>query len=341
MDLLANIWSFPEPANLDGGPRGRFLLEQWRRYMPHHPNDDRGDPEDFWEMAARLDAALHSGADRVYLYDGNRKAEDRARDAATRHWVPIGVLFEQVRTGQTLPYGPVGEFSPLERLVDRRADRYQTTTTFTDNAGRKMILAGFRPNTGIELADAMADLAADGYDEAIIKAVRAKHGLWRVPISPNPAVNEETLFQHLDWALIQNEGSPATYLVQQVIDMTHEYRLFIVDGHPVTGAACIEEHTPLDANPGDQFSPLVRARRGTNDPIVTDRAIVDRLLRFGRTVTSQATLEGSMPRAYVLDVALSADKPVVVEMNSIENAGLYASDPLRVTQALLRVPATI
>jgi hypothetical protein len=50
-----------------------------------------------------------------------------------------------------------------------------------------------------------------------------------------------------------------------------------------------------------------------------------------------AALSKEVPdlRDYVIDVALSANgEPLVVELNPLLNSGLYASQPVRVTQAM-------
>lgn len=155
--------------------------------------------------------------------------------------------------------------------------------------------------------------------------------------------------------------------------MTYEYRLFIVDGRPVTGAGCIVEHTPLfaDHRPGSSpFSPLVRRKRGVSLTAIEDEldeftiedldsgtwadesasadpsrggdienapGLVTQLVEFGAALVAEGLTDGVLPRAYVLDVALNEGngKPLAIEVNGLSNSGLYASKPWIVTRALL------
>ena len=107
----------------------------------------------------------------------------------------------------------------------------------------------------------------------------------------------------------------------------------------ISGAGCVEEFTPLDRTPGQSaFDARVRAVRGhlagAPSEVVEKRSVVTRLIDFGREVAAE---HGGTT---VIDVALdlgagNEGTPVVIELNELPNSGLYASDPWRVTDALL------
>lgn len=175
-----------------------------------------------------------------------------------------------------------------------------------------------------------------GVKTGIVKAMGHKNGIWAIELDSDPQVVRERLLETMDWTFIRLEGAQNAVMAQDIIPMEFEYRLFIVDGQVVSSAGCVEEFTPLDRVDGQPFDTRVRRVRGHLGQYgpgeVEDRPdITSRLLDFGRKVASQ--YGGTV----VIDVAMNAatDSPVIVEMNSIPNSGLYASDPWLVTSALL------
>lgn len=367
-------------------PAAARMLSSWRDWMGASPRDGSGDVEDFWEMAARLDAALAAPLTDLYLDVPGRPvrhlcfaANDvtiRADDTITvaGKWVYVADLDtetaqdfrRQVIAGSLLHYGPLSRFSTLEVANLNPADSYARSQWFNCHAGRDVLLAGYFPLAAEEhnrlpavgekrVEEVMAMFASYGYAEVMVKTVRAKKGLWRVPASTDPAVNRAVLLRRLGWSLIGVEGSADTLLVQQIVPMRFEYRVFVVDGHPVTGAGCIEEHTPLYADPATSFSPLVREHRrytvpgsedeaellATADPTPTEPLqarpdVVERLVAYAGEVAAEIAADGSpWGRGYVIDVALDdEDTPLLIEANGLTNAGLYATQPHLVVRAL-------
>jgi hypothetical protein len=127
--------------------------------------------------------------------------------------------------------------------------------------------------------------------------------------------------------------------VQGFTPMRFEYRFFIVDGLPVTGAGCITAHTPANHR-WEPFDTRVQEHRGDpTSPVIEDGALVRRLTTFAASVAKQWMAERPELGTAVIDVALDEhDEPLVVEFNGILNAGLYASDPRAVTVALAANP---
>lgn len=415
--LFTTLMPYPEPADADivaaTNPTAARLLHTWRAIVPAQDDDGTGDFEDFFEMAARLDAVVRSG---VASY-AHLSGEDHVRILADRHDIEsldathVSVFHTFLELDTAIHYGPTTTTSPLNIHLDSRADRYHQTAVFADHAGRATATGGYFDDTDEvpdhnhdHAHDQMAKFAAAGHSEVIVKHIRAKHGLWRVPTSVDPTVNLSALTTALGWSLIGLDGTPHGLGIQQIIDMTYEYRLFIINGRPVTGAGCIEEHTPLDADETTPFSPLMRARRpiyiptseadleahldrtnigpsttlGTAagaavlnrldhgfptapitvvdgsasdpcwhppeplvstgeqvDPIESRPDLVAAYLAFAHTFAAQGAVQDSLPAVYVLDVAMSNGRPVVVEVNSLSNSGLYASQPIHVTRAMV------
>lgn len=174
-----------------------------------------------------------------------------------------------------------------------------------------------------------------GVQLGVVKAAARKIGVWAVELDDDPEVVRERLLAEMDWTYVRLEGQRDSLLAQEAIDMQWEYRLFVVDGTLVTGAGCIEEHTPLDRIAGVAFDTRVRRHRGhlggTPSDIEDRPDLVHSLLDFGLEMAEE---HGGTT---VIDVALNAatGTPVVVELNDLPNSGLYASDHWATTRALI------
>ena len=138
------------------------------------------------------------------------------------------------------------------------------------------------------------------------------------------------------WDLIMaHEGKSRAILVAPHVEMSAEYRLFLVDGHPVTGAGNIESHTPLDHAPGSIFDPKVEGVRGDGE-ISRRPDLVDAYVRRGTALGERLRDEGRGTCA--LDLALIDGRIGIVELNALGNAGLYASDPYRLYREVAARP---
>jgi hypothetical protein len=386
----------PRGLPADAGPEqvayAEALFATWSAHLTPRAEDGDGDVEDWWEAAARLDAALSSGADRILVTGGPERltrdltpglpAAERIPDCDQAAFYGAITEYPQASPHTYVHFGPVSTISGLWQHVGFAADRYGTSQVFTHAAGRRLALVGhdLDKQSGAqrgeqagcrEIVEAMTAWAHEGITDVVIKAVRAKHGIWRLATSVDAEANAKALRSALRWSLVHHEGQPGAYLLQEYVPMRFEYRFFIVDGRPVTGAGCVVEHTPLfaDHRPGaSSFSPLVRERRAVNlhagvedeldngtwhdtvpypgpldhdapvaTPVVSDASLVERYLTLATAFAAQAAGEGVLPRAYTLDVATHRDtgQPLAIECNGLTNSGLYAIKPRLVVRALL------
>lgn len=176
-----------------------------------------------------------------------------------------------------------------------------------------------------------------GVERGVVKAAERKNGIWSIQLSPDYEELQQRLLEAMDWTFVRLESLPGAVLAQDAIDLTYEYRLFVVDGRVITGAGCIEEFTPLDRRPdGGAFDTRVRRIRGhlhqgQPSPVEDRPDIVACLTACGGTLAAQ---HGGTT---VIDVGIDAatSRPVVIELNGIPNSGLYASDPWAVAAALV------
>lgn len=279
--------------------------------------DPSSDVEDHYEDASRISAAYRAtGGDLELKEPGTDSAPWTAAEMARR----------------------LGSVTIQEQGGHHASDPLAGHPLVVEHGGRGIKVGGL--NVASIEDDVIHWLASrhrhHGVKTGIVKAMGHKNGIWAIELDRDPNVIRERLLETMDWTFIRLEGVQDIVMAQDVIPMEFEYRLFIVDGQVVSGAGCVEEFTPLDRVEGQPFDTRVRRVRGHLGQYgpgeVEDRPdVVSRLLDFGRTVAKQ--YGGTV----VIDVAMNAatDSPVIVEMNSIPNSGLYASDPWLVTSALV------
>lgn len=206
------------------------------------------------------------------------------------------------------------------------------------------------------VADVLATWVRQGLveegEEVLLKASEAKHGLWALPASASSEANHDALLHAMGWAYVRLESGANSVLLQKKIPMTHEYRMFMVDGKPVTGAGCLEETTPLWST-GEQYSNLTRESRAWTFTREGDEEDWDRpdsaappppspnpeLIK--RYVEAAGLIGRGLPqeaRTCVIDLAWDpeGEHVVMIEANSMGNSGLYASRPRLVTEAMVR-----
>jgi hypothetical protein len=327
--------SAPAPRSEDhlAEERQRNFRRTWAEHISP-VTDGSDDFEEFYEEAARLDAALYAFLPRrVWMAE----YQDRtARNLGTGEVVPL----DQVQHLRRYGGQPSSWSTGVPPVTSEGAvERYHEFAAFTENAGRPVIVAGHDiEGRGIELLDAIRQVAADGYDKVVVKVTKAKQGLGIIDVSDGRLDDAELtrkLYDVLDWALMSHGGRVNAFLVQGFVPMRFEYRFFVVDGLPVTGAGCIVAHTPANHR-WESFDHRVQEHRGNADsPVVENEAAVRQLTTFTAKVAKQWKQERPDLGTAVIDVALNEqNEPLVVEFNGILNAGLYASDPRAVTVAV-------
>lgn len=358
--LFLSIGHFPKPANLDSDSRVRSanpkklqeilkVLKTWDSLIGIHEKDGGGDWEDFWEMAFRLHAGVYSGADEVYLSvnDGDGiKLEfsanaDVSKSLNNQEIVSLENLKERINEFNL--YGPLSRFSTLKLLENKQeilADNYCKLESFKKFARREIHVCGFgepeegEPPLKLEFREAIELLKQKGLTGAVVKPTRFK----TMPLLRIENFEEETL-KNTEHEIYDHRMSVAglndTLIVQERVSMTHEYRLFVVNGQLVSGAGCIERFTPLD-NEGSDFDSRTEKHRG-DGIVVASPQLVARYKEFGQLAANEFLLENL--KTYVLDVAINqaTDECLVIELNGLLNSGLYASNPDAVAKALVEI----
>jgi hypothetical protein len=337
MPWLVNIVDRDHPVRRAAPPavqaRKEELLALWREHIGPVAEGGDGDYEDFWEQAARLEAAVSGlGRENIWL----TLSTDREETA-----VHLG-------TGERRPTAELGHLPKYGAQSSRRhrsvgqeqallADAYWRYEAFRSRAGRRFEICGFSPEDGgTDIRDVLAGFAADGVTKAFVKVNLNKYATF--PVDLEGVGDFTSIGNVLDpdtvWSLIYLEGSRESLQVQEFVTMEYEYRIFVVDQQPVTGAGCIEEHTPLDNN-GNAFDTRLRRDRSEKSQVEPAPDIAGMLTGYARQAIEALAKEVPDLKDYVIDVAMGAGlEPLVVELNPLLNSGLYASQPSRVTEAM-------
>jgi len=335
---LVNIIDKPLPKISNPTSEQSRLIALWSEFFPPHPEDGYGDFEDYFEQAVRLDAALNSfGRDYIHLITSYKSGN--AKDLATGKMNPYSELLDIPRFGEQEKNASLAAPHNISLVSERRADRYMSSPAFIANSGRKMVLTGNHAGEQDIYRD-VYEMAQQGVRRIFIKTAETKKGIWQLDIDDTLTTSDirNRLLTELDWTLIRYEEVKNAFLVQEFVQMNYEYRLFVVDGSVVTASGCIEEYTPLN-NRGNAFDEVVRHTRiGNPSPVEFLPEVTAELVEFGSAVAKEMAAEEPEMYAFTLDVAMDKNGiPLVIERNGMLNAGLYASQPQRVSDALAQL----
>ena len=305
----------------------------WRRHVgPILPNG--GDYENFVEEAFRLHVALQSfGLRDSWLHHQWGDHRGQAFNAATGECRPA----DDLKAEGAAVYGAQPSFHHRS-LAGEPADDYAPLQAFQRNAGRYVELGGFNTEGKDDFDLVFHRMYERGIRKALLKRRHRKSPLLEVDLDLWKSENSVTralVDDDAGWSLINDEGVRAAYLVQEYVPMRYEYRTFIIDHSAVTGAGCIEEFTPLN-NSGEAFDDMLREVRSQGTPLEKRPEVRDTLLEFTKDVVEQIAMESPEIGGYTLDTALDPHgNPLVIELNGHLNSGFFASQPQRVTDALL------
>jgi hypothetical protein len=313
------------------------------------------DYEDWIEPACMLDAAIDAGVE-IHILTGQSLRRASLNPVAVINGTPC----RNIILGRPL-MSDVAEAKFFDLAwptdCDQIVDHYAELDTFRLHAGRKLMLAdmpGDRNLAGSRkpvfkeslksypLYTAMTEIKAS---TVIVKQVYPSKSLplyaYDIHDDTTPKEAEDMFLDDVGYHFARFEGDPAALLVQEKILMTHETRFFIIDGKVVSGAACIEDHTPQQ-RPGNTrgLPPVWEVLRNSHN--MDARTIDERkktasmMWDFAVRVCAELAQEAPQLHSYVLDLALNADgDPIIIEFNPAGRSGLYASDTSAIVSAIL------
>ena len=338
------------PLARAGMPAGyQSLLRDWLAVFPQSLERDL-DFEDWVENAAQLQQLLvlaqRQQRVEIFIDLGQGRSSRSLTPLTTFHSVwdparPYLLIGPEMRVGDIISPGAVAP----SRQEAAAADAYWRNNGFWAHAGRQMSLAAFDDGTGDVPQEAcllrmLAARREAGHEHAIVKVTETKAGVARIALKgASDQSLRDQLLEQLEWTLVRVAGRPNAFLVQDFVQMEHEYRVFVVDGRPVAGAGCIEEHTPLDSR-GLPFDLKTRCRRippagELRDKVAEQPAIVDRYREAAPRIAADLMAADARLRTFVLDLCMIDGRVAVVEINAARNAGLYALNVERLIQAMV------
>lgn len=343
MPWLVNVRHHQAPISRAATPAIREheerLLALWRQHIGPATESPDGDYEDFYEQAARLDAAVTAfGPENIWLTVSQHREGD-ARNLGTGETRPIAGLEHLPRYGV--------QASQRHQEVDQPqallAGNYYTYDAFLSRAGRRIVVCGYTPEKpgALDLGTVLSGFAAEGIRKAFLKVNLPKYATFPVdlPSGFQPGDASAALYRELDYGAMYLEGGSANFQAQEFVAMEYEYRVFVVDQCAVTAAGCIEEFTPLDN--GYRFDNKLRRNRSERTAVEDEPAITGILTGFARNAIDALAIEVPELTDYVIDVAMGpSGEPLIVELNPLLNSGLYASRPGLVTEAMALKPTS-
>ncbi|WP_411839761.1 ATP-grasp domain-containing protein [Paracoccus sp. ME4] len=240
---------------------------------------------------------------------------------------------------------------PRDRVL---SERYAELAAFETLSGRRTVLtdciispdpesmSGYRDamarsGAGLSIIDGMAEFRGRSCLVKVTRPVKHTHNrLFEVPADADARSLYSMVLGKYEFDLERISGDRDNVLIQEVIPMTHETRFFVAGGEVVSGAGCIEEHTPLDREAGQGILPPVFELGRNEGERVRDEGVAERLVAFAREAAAMIVAEEPELRNFVLDAAIGPDgASVLIELNPIVGAGLYANDPVAIANALV------
>jgi hypothetical protein len=322
-----------------------FSIAVTAAWEARFPSCMRGaDFEDWHEHAAKLEAAIET---RLPVYAAPFAGEERTSLPQWRSFNTGGNFDHPRPDTPTIVIGRLLETDcgPCSRgglnvIMPERdrleaARRHYANPAFARHAGRIISIGRAYQNGDPDefhiypdLHDAIASVvAATGPSLAVKMVSEDKYAPVLMGEIGNPADRDAVyswLIGGFGYGLIHvdNDVIP-TFLVQQRVRMESEYRVVIIGGRAVAGAACIESRCP-PYNTGDAFDPWVEGVRG-DGRLRRDTDLVRRLVEGAEAAAADMGAADPLLTDGTFDMAVMDGREIgLVEVNPLGNFGLYA-----------------
>ena len=202
-------------------------------------------------------------------------------------------------------------------------ERYADSPTFKKYCNRKYVITEFHPD---KITAATEEFMSDHF---VLKHCGNKQASLCY-FSRDTAQEKGQLLAHYEYIFAQLEGDKC--MLQEYTPMDFEYRIFVVDGVPITGAGCLEDRTPLENMA--LWDPMMQRKRNSS-AIEEDLSLCIRYRDFARKMAPLFKEEGILD--YTLDLFSNSNGIGIIELNPIAHSGLYAIDYDALFKAILEV----
>jgi len=297
------------------------LLDSWKLIYPDSKPSHHVDFEDWTENIVRFHTALTLESDADFFIIEKEKCFNLNHE-------PVDIPEEGFFLGTF-----INQEKSCAHLIrydqSAIADKYGATETFNKFAGRRNELCGLDIDNGKDLRNVIQEMADAGHEKLFVKVNRPKYSIEVIDIKNKEDAYSSFTRSESAWAAIHLEGKADAFLIQEFIKMRYEYRMIVVDNELASGAACIEEFTPL--NNKNRFDIQLRENRDEVSYVINDEffgnELVNQYIKVAHEFILSMSKENSNFTDYTLDLALDdKDNVIVIECNPLNNYGLYAMD---------------
>lgn len=337
---------FNFPSETRGYKLEEEVIEFVKQEVPFSEElKEYGDYEDFYENYLRLYYVVKFyPKELIIINDCRRYYNYETKQVLTS---------DEVKTLLAEPHFKYGMLDKLENAEENLAvNNYEESLGFQKYSNRYAKVLGFlEGNTNDETTYVLEDedngliqikeLRNKGINKFVLKDGRVKHGLYKIDLEGVPNTDEGFinymrkyfLLTGNDWGILNLFRTLPSHLVQEFKQMKYEYRFFVYNGVLISGAGCVEEHTPLVNT--KQFNTLMEAYR--SETVIEDcPQIVERYIEVAKQIVSLTNATEPNVKNYSLDLCLYEDDTIgMIERNPFSNSGLYAQDLESIVKAVL------
>lgn len=310
------------------------VLATWLRYSPAAQPEDR-DWEDWAENAVMLHALDKISGGSVIILEANNTCSvsgELTSRVPPNPSAPDAFMYGiwQASDSWQFPanFNMIGNCDEIVRAIQH----YPTSLVFQRAAKRNFVIVDADRD---QIEAALLEFHNAGHRELFVKT-RFKEAAIRFSLPEEPVNLWRSIQKHeaFEWFLVSYEGAKDCLFIQEIFEPTNEYRTIIVGDKAVTGAGCVEAFTPL-YNMGSAFDDRMELVRNRSEPLPNPE-VAKRFQAFAETFAAEWAAEQGDHMIYSLDLAIDGNTGdvVAIEMNQMQNLGLYATNADLLVQAI-------
>lgn len=326
----------PDSYPADAKRLAPAYLESWLRHFPDSQARDR-DLEDWIENAGFITAFERLGVDFRILDKARVAMVTAGEDLIAQNDGPEAFLHTGIQRADAVDaihYRLKAQLPGHLRAIARSAGG----DAFRAIANRKIHLV---PPEAEALNEAIRAIVP-GQGQIFVKTLKkGLAAIYRIDADKAPLDCILEQDDAIAWMLIQHEGATSPFFcVQGVFAPRYEYRVFMVDGKPVSGAGCIEAMTPV--NNEKIFDEKMEEIRNSGT-IIKRADLVEMYVTFAQRAGRSLAGQLDFAPAYALDLSIDEQTGYItpIEINPPYNLGRYASSIDAWVRAIDTLPSDI